>query len=75
MHLLAHLLAASAGLTIILAQSIQQSADGYTYIGCYTDSGDARGLTGNSDTDMVDNEATTCAVFCAGTAYFGLEYS
>ena len=74
MHLLSHLLAASAGLALVLAQSIQLSADGYTYIGCYTDSLASRGLTGASNEVMLDNDATTCAGFCDGTTYFGLEF-
>lgn len=75
MHLLAHLLAASAGLSLILAQVIEPDADGYTYIGCYTDTGAARALTGANYQGNEDDDASECASFCGGTTYFGLEFS
>ena len=75
MHLLAHLLTTSASLSLILAQVIEPDADGYTYIGCYTDTGAARGLAGANYEGNEDNDASECASFCGGTTYFGLEFS
>ncbi len=78
MHLLAHLLVASASFAFTSAQTIQQSTQpvplGYSYIGCYTDSAATRGLTGAYQNNVDGNTALDCAAFCGTTIYFGLEF-
>lgn len=49
------------------------SQTGYTYVGCYTDSSSARVLTGKSSSTST-NTYKTCAAYCSGYTYFGVEY-
>ncbi|KAG9800887.1 WSC domain-containing protein, partial [Aureobasidium melanogenum] len=45
----------------------------YTYMGCYNETHDRRALNGNSRTGS-SNSLESCATFCSGYAYFGVEY-
>lgn len=84
MYLPAKLFAALTGFALTLAQTIQQtgdierdtSAQAFTYVGCYEDvvNDDIRTLP-DAENDLVNNDPTTCADFCQGYAYFGVEYS
>ncbi|KAI4717875.1 WSC-domain-containing protein [Aureobasidium sp. EXF-10727] len=45
----------------------------YTYMGCYNETHDRRALNGNSRAGST-NSLDSCATFCTGYAYFGVEY-
>ncbi|KAG9944983.1 WSC domain-containing protein, partial [Aureobasidium melanogenum] len=45
----------------------------YTYMGCYNETHDRRALNGNSRTGS-SNSLESCATFCSGYAYFGVEH-
>ncbi|KAL8696378.1 MAG: hypothetical protein Q9224_002825 [Gallowayella concinna] len=49
------------------------SQAGYTYAGCYTDLTSGRVLTGKSSSTST-NTYKTCAAYCSGYTYFGVEY-
>ena len=75
MHLFYHLLAVLAGLTLVSTVAIETNTFFYEYIGCYTDSSTSRTLTGISNTNLANNDPQSCAAFCGGTSYMGVEYS
>lgn len=54
---------------------IVQTAGGFSYIGCYTDSTSSRGLTGASYQGNSKTTVESCALACSGFVYFGLEWS
>jgi hypothetical protein len=45
------------------------------YIGCYTEATNSRALTGASYVDTTNMTGESCAAFCAGYTYAGVEYS
>lgn len=45
----------------------------YSYMGCYNETHDRRALNGNGRTGS-SNNLESCAAFCSGYAYFGVEY-
>lgn len=75
MHLFYHLLAVLAGLTLVSTTAIETNTFFYEYIGCYTDSSTSRTLTGTYSLNLASNDPQSCANFCDGTSYMGVEYS
>ena len=56
--------------------SVVPSAGDFSYIGCFTDSGSNRALTGRSNPVYgATLTVEACAAACAGYTYFGVEYS
>ncbi|KAF2006087.1 heme peroxidase, partial [Amniculicola lignicola CBS 123094] len=53
---------------------VTPSISGYNYLGCYSEATNGRALT---DTATTSDKMTveTCATFCGGSSYFGIEYS
>ncbi|KAK5999297.1 hypothetical protein QM012_005622 [Aureobasidium pullulans] len=52
---------------------VGSSLSNYTYMGCFNETHDRRALNGNSRTGST-NSLESCATFCSGYAYFGVEY-
>ena len=46
---------------------------GYQYIGCYIDDSSSRTLSAKSTSDNYAMTLETCASFCQGYGYFGIE--
>lgn len=47
----------------------------YSYAGCYTEATVGRALSGASYTDTANMTLESCAKFCNGANYFGIEYA
>lgn len=53
-----------------------QNSTAFSYLGCYSDSVQARALTGLANPgDSTKNSVEACSLGCAGYTYFGVEYS
>ena len=67
----AHVLPLLVSIVPALAQS-----GAFTYLGCYSDDPNSRGLTGQSNAVPANqNSIETCAAACSAYKYFGVEWS
>ncbi|KAL8730328.1 MAG: hypothetical protein Q9181_004697 [Wetmoreana brouardii] len=59
--------------TVTTRSTSTPTVSGYDYQGCYTDSTNARVLTGRSSTSSTMSYQT-CSSYCSGYTYWGVEY-
>ncbi len=55
--------------------TIPRTIDNYKYAGCYTEPSNGRALPSASNVDYNAMTLNTCAAFCRGYNFFGVEYA